>query len=160
MKYVLDASFFFAGAETERLPPPVDLETDLYTTPEVVDEVRDLSARCRLEALTEAGLKVMTPGKESFHRVDLASGVSGDRPVLSQTDTSLLALALDLDATLVTDDFAVQNTARAAGVRTAAIQQRQARYRRWRFRCSGCGRYYHEVGECLVCGAEIKRKLK
>lgn len=159
MKYVLDASFFFAGAETERLSPG-DQEMDLYTTTEVVDEVRDLSARCRLEALTEGGLKVIVPSKESLHRIDLASGVSGDRPVLSPTDTSLLALALDLAATLVTDDFAVQNTARAAGIRTAAIQQRRASYRRWRFRCSGCGRYYHEVGECLVCGAEIKRKLK
>ena len=129
MMYVLDSSFFFAGAETDRLPQPVEQETDLHTTPEVVDEVKDLSARCRLEALTEAGLKVMAPSKESLHRVDLASGVSGDRPVLSLTDTSLLALALDLDATLVTDDFAVQNTAKAAGVRTAAIQQRQARPR-------------------------------
>lgn len=159
MKFVLDASFFFAGAETERLHP-VDQEMDLYTTPEVVDEVRDISARCRLEALTENGLKVMVPSKESLHRVNLASGISGDRPVLSPTDTSLLALALDLAATLATDDFAVQNTAKAAGIVTVAIQQRQARYRRWRFRCSGCGRYYHEVGECLICGAEIKRKLK
>jgi UPF0271 protein len=160
MKFVLDASFFFAGAETERLPRQVDQEMELYTTPEVVDEVKDLSSRCRLEALTEAGLKVITPSKEACHRIDLAAGVSGDRPVLSQTDTSLLSLALDLVATLVTDDFAVQNTAKVAGVATAAIQQRKARYRRWRFRCSGCGRYYDEIGECQVCGAEIKRKLK
>jgi len=160
MKFVLDASFFFAGGELDRLPRPVDQETDLYTTSEVVDEVRDLSSRCRLEALIEAGLMVRTPTKETLHRIDLAAGVSGDRPVLSRTDLSLLALALDLAATLVTDDFAVQNTAKAAGIRTVSIQQRQARYRRWRFRCSGCGRYYHEIGECPVCGAEIKRKLK
>lgn len=151
MKRVLDSSFFFAEY-------PFDGE--LFTTPTVVEELVDLSAKCRLENLLTRGLSVREPGPGALEKVGQASRKTGDGSVLSATDRDLLALALDTGATLHTDDFAVQNVAQALGIPVAPLRQRRADPIRWKFRCTGCGRYYRETGECPVCGAVIKRKLK
>jgi UPF0271 protein len=89
-----------------------------------------------------------------------AATASGDAGVLSEADIDLLALARDLSAVIVTDDFAVQNVAIRMGIETQQIQQRRARRVRWRFRCTGCGRYYRESGDCPICGAPMKRTMK
>jgi len=93
-------------------------------------------------------------------RFQEAAGRTGDVSVLSPTDFDLISLALELNGTIITDDFAVQNVARKLGITTMPIHQRSARARVWKFRCSGCGRYYPKTGECPVCGSLIKRKLK
>ena len=151
MTLVLDASVFFSD---------IPVEEGAYTTPSVVGELADLHAKCRFEALAAAGLSVREPREEDLARVEAAAVRTGDAGVLSATDRDILALALELSAVLVTDDFAVQNVAHRLGVETRSIRQRPARAIRWRYRCSGCGRYWREPGECRVCGAPIKRKFK
>jgi UPF0271 protein len=151
MTLVLDASVFFAE---------VPVEGPAWTTPSVVGELADLHAKCRFEALAATGLSVREPRDEDLLRVDAAAVRTGDAGVLSATDRDILALALELSAVLVTDDFAVQNGAHRLGIETRSIRQRPARAIRWRYRCSGCGRYWREPGDCPVCGAAIKRKLK
>jgi len=151
MTLVLDASVFFSEV-------PVD--DPAWTTPSVVGELADLHAKCRFEALAATGLAVREPRKDDLARVDAAAVRTGDAGVLSATDRDILALALELEAVLVTDDFAVQNVAHRLGIETRSIRQRPARAIRWRYRCSGCGRYWREPGDCPVCGAPIKRKLK
>ena len=151
MTLVLDASVFFSE---------MPVEEGAYTTPSVVGELGDLHAKCRFEALAAAGLSVREPREEDLARVEAAAVRTGDAGVLSATDRDILALALELSAVLVTDDFAVQNVAHRLGVETRSIRQRPARAIRWRYRCSGCGRYWREPGECRVCGAPIRRKLK
>jgi UPF0271 protein len=105
-------------------------------------------------------LRVQSPTEESKKRVISAAETTKDRAVISGTDRDLLALALDLGAALYTDDFAIQNVALVLGVNTVPILQRKARRVHWKYRCSGCGRYADHDGECPVCGAAIKRKLK
>ncbi|HVP95644.1 nucleotide-binding protein [Methanoregula sp.] len=151
MKCVLDATVFFTDY-------PVSGEC--YTTPSVVDELRDLKSKCRFDLLAGAGLRVCPPEAGELERVRAAAERSGDKAVISATDCDVLALAGQLSATLVTDDFAVQNVAAALGIAVQPIQQRAAKAIRWKYRCSGCGRYFKTDGECPVCGAIIKRKLK
>ncbi|WP_292394662.1 NOB1 family endonuclease [Methanoculleus sp. UBA303] len=151
MTLVLDASVFFSE---------MPVEGPAWTTPSVVGELGDLHAKCRFEALSATVLAVREPREEDQVRVEAAAVRTGDAGVLSATDRDILALALELSAVLVTDDFAVQNVAHRLGIETQSIQQRPARAIRWRYRCSGCGRYWREPGECRVCGAPIKRKLK
>lgn len=151
MTLVLDASVFFTEI-------PVD--GPISTTPSVVEELTDTHAKCRFEVLTAAGLTVREPRGEDLARVDAAALRTGDSGVLSGTDRDILALALELSAVLVTDDFAIQNVAHRLGIETRSIRQRPARPIRWRYRCSGCGRYWKEPGDCPICGAPIKRKLK
>ena len=151
MKAVLDASVFFSD---------IPLEGELFTTPSVCDELVDIRAKGNFEKLCTAGLTVVTPSRESLQAVDRAAEKSRDRAVISGTDRDLLALAKELGGVLYTDDFAIQNVAGVLGVETHPILQRKARPVRWKYRCTGCGRYYSHDGECLVCGAAIKRKLK
>lgn len=148
---ILDSSVFFSDFPAE---------FPAYTTPSVVAELLDLRSKCRYEAFLASGLIVMHPGMECLGHVKEAAGRTGDASVLSMTDFDLLSLALELNGTIVTDDFAVQNVARKLGITTIPIHQRSARARVWKFRCSGCGRYFPKTGECPVCGALIKRKLK
>jgi len=145
---VLDASAFFGE---------MPLEGVLLTTPSVVEELRDLRSRGRLEALLASGLRVEAPGKGSLLRVEEAATRTGDTGVLSPTDRDLLALALEQEGTVVTDDFALQNTARDLGIPVAPILQRRARKVRWRFRCPGCGATADAPGSCPVCGAKRER---
>lgn len=151
MKAVLDTSFFFYD-----LP----LEGDLFTTHSVCDELIDIRSKGRFEKFCALGLQVASPQKEYIRRVTEAASKSGDTGVISDTDRDLLALALELDAVLYTDDFAIQNVATRLDVRIEPMHQRKAKKIIWRYRCSGCGRYSDHAGECLICGSEIKRKLK
>lgn len=151
MKAVLDASVFFSDVKPDG---------ELYTTPSVCDELRDIRSKGNFEKLSAAGLRVVSPGCMSLDRVRAAAVTTRDSGVISDTDRELLALALDLEAVLFTDDFAIQNVAIVLGVQTHPITQRKAKRVFWKYRCTGCGRYYDYDGECPVCGAAIKRKLK
>jgi len=151
MKAVLDASVFFSD---------IPIEGELFTTPSVCDELVDIRAKGNFEKLCTAGLTVVSPAREGLMAVDRAAEKSRDSGVISGTDRDLLALAKELGAVLYTDDFAIQNVAGVLGVETHPILQRKARPVRWKYRCTGCGRYYSHDGDCPVCGAAIKRKLK
>lgn len=151
MKYVLDASVFFSD---------ISPEGELYTTPLVLSELKDLRSKGRFEALSASGMIVTEPTTADIEAVRDAASATGDITVLSPTDTGLLALAYGLGAVLVTDDFAVQNVAGRLGISIMPVSQRKAKARRYTFRCSGCGRYAKEAGICEVCGSELKRKLK
>ena len=151
MRHAVDASFFFSE---------LALDGELFVPPAVVEELADLRSRCRLEALLAGGLSVRSPSAESRDRVTRAAGETGDAPRLSPADTELLALALDLGATVVSDDYAVQNVALSLGLGVRGILQAKARFRRWKFRCPGCYRRYPAAGTCPECGSPLKRTLK
>lgn len=151
MKAVLDATAFFVDRP---------YAGELYATPEVVAELVDIRAKCRYEALLAEGLSVASPSVESLDAARKAAGKSRDIGVLSATDLSVLALARELGAVVYTDDFALQNAAMRLGVTTEPIQQRRAAKVAWKYRCTGCGRYFKHEGECPVCGSPIVRKRR
>jgi UPF0271 protein len=151
MRSVLDASIFFL----EYL-----VDGEVFTTPSVCDELKDIRSKGNFEKWCAAGLRVVSPDRQNLDRVAKAAATSRDAGIISVTDADLLALALELDAVLFTDDFAIQNVASVLGVKTNPIQQRKAKRVHWKYRCSGCGRYFDHDGECMICGAAIKRKLK
>jgi UPF0271 protein len=151
MKAILDSSVFFSDY-------PVIGE--LYTTPSVRDELIDIRSKGVFEKFCAAGLHIVSPDIETKGKVIRAAEKTRDTGVISDTDCDLLAVALELNAVLYTDDFAIQNVAGVLGIHTIPINQRKAKRIYWKYRCSGCGRYFDHDGECLVCGSIIKRKLK
>jgi endoribonuclease Nob1 len=151
MKVILDSSVFFSECP---------ITGDMYTTPSVCDELIDIRSKGKFEKFSAEGLLVVFPSEKSRESVTIAAKKTRDTCVISQTDCDLLALALDLGAVLYTDDFAIHNVACVLGVQTIPINQRKAKRIHWKYRCSGCGRYFDHDGECLICGSIIKRKLK
>lgn len=151
---IIDTSAFFLS---------IPLNGRLMTVSRVVNELKDLRGKARLDVLISRGLIVTDPGRDSITAVIDASEKSGDKTVLSETDIDVLALAYEMRGKLFTDDYALQNTARHMGVSICPILQKNSVKKKWRLRCSGCGKYYERMPEgsvCDVCGSPVKRKIK
>jgi UPF0271 protein len=151
MKKVLDTSAFFSGAKCQG---------ELYTTWSVASELKDIGSKIRFDLLKEAGLTVIDPGAPDLSRAREASIAAGEQETLSGTDIDVLALAVQLGAAVVTDDYAIQNVARRLGVTVIPILQKKTSGIRWQFRCTGCGKYAQGPGDCPICGAPVKRRIK
>jgi UPF0271 protein len=105
-------------------------------------------------------MRIHIPDPETVERVERASRETGDEAALSRTDVRLLAAAFELDATLVTDDYAMQNVADKLDVGVEVIAQDGIDERRdWQFQCQGCGRTFDENRDrCTICGSDLERK--
>ncbi len=146
---VLDASALLTGR-----PFP----GDLATVPGVLREVRRDGMTPALEAFLETQVRILSPTREALRIVGDASETSGDSHRLSPTDVELIALAMDLKASVVTDDYSIQNVARALGIPYETIMENGiSDIWRWTYRCTGCGRTWPEWHEeCPTCGSALK----
>ena len=149
VRRVLDTSAFLSGRQ---------FPGELLTTPEVLRELRRHGLTASLEAVLGTQVAVASPGRDSVSRVRAASQATGDFPRLSPTDVQLLALALEGGATLVTDDYSMQNVGTALGIpfETVLAPGITAQWA-WTYRCTGCGAAWpawHE--ECPTCGARLR----
>ncbi|MFB6072657.1 MAG: NOB1 family endonuclease [Halobacterium sp.] len=136
-----------------------DADGPTASVPAVRDELTDAAAY-RFDAASGSGMEVHVPGEAALREVRTAAKRTGDDRELSGTDRRLLAAAMELDATLVTDDYAMQNVADELGVPVDAVAQSGIAERRdWQFQCQGCGREFEESRErCPVCGSDLARK--
>jgi UPF0271 protein len=86
----------------------------------------------------------------------------GEAQSLSETDISVLALTHQLEATLISDDYSVQNLADELGLSYTGMNTRGIKRRfQWIHYCPGCRKQYTEPQPdniCLICGTELKRK--
>ena len=114
----------------------------------------------RFDAMEGAGMELHLPADETVDRVRRAATETGDADEISDTDTRLLATAFELDATLVTDDYAMQNVAEKLDVDAQVIAREGIEEEReWTFQCQGCGREFDEDRErCPICGSDLSRK--
>ena len=148
--YVLDSSVFIYYLR---------ISDTIYTVPEVLHELKSENAKIILNILIGEGLRIESPNLEAVKVVMEKSKSTGDYAKLSNTDIQLLAKALELNAILVTDDYAIQNVAAHLAIKTQGILQKQIRkVLTWKRRCAGCGRFYEKETVCPVCGGEIKIK--
>ncbi len=114
----------------------------------------------RFDAMEGAGMHIHVPDEGTVERVQRAATETGDAAELSTTDTRLLAAAFELDAVLVTDDYAMQNVADRLDVSVRIIAREGIDERRdWVFQCAGCGREFDENRDrCPICGSDLSRK--
>ena len=147
---VLDSSAFIHEYHTDDQTASIPL----------VAEELEGEASFRFDAMEGAGMHVHIPASGTVEKIRRAAGETGDRETLSDTDIRLLAAAFELDATLVTDDYAMQNVAEWVNVSVNAIAQDGIEEQRdWRFQCQGCGREFDEQKErCPICGSDLARK--
>ena len=147
---VLDASAFIHEYHTTEPTASV---------PRVREELRD-EAAYRFDAMEGSGMHLQLPDPETVERVERAAEGSGDLEALSATDLHLLAAALELGGTVVTDDYAVQNVAEKLDLEVEVIAREGIdEVRDWRFQCAGCGRTFDDRADrCPVCGSALHRK--
>ena len=147
---VLDSSAFIHEYHTD---------DETVSIPLVKEELQD-ETEYRFDAMEGAGMEIHLPADETVDRVSRAADETGDAGEISDTDTRLLATAFELGATLVTDDYAMQNVAEKLDVDVQVIARDGIQERReWTFQCAGCGREFDEDRErCPICGSDLARK--
>ncbi len=155
--YVLDSTAFYAGI-------PYQGNGRYYTTYLVLEEVKHHNVG---SSLIHTRVQVTEPSPESVAKVRSTASKTGDIGALSQTDVSLLALALDMTTMesgvhLVTDDFAVRNVAEILAIPLSETSMKGGEWKNitWKLFCKGCGKLYTnpKLTECPVCGTKLVRK--
>ena len=148
--YVLDSSAFIHDFHTTE---------QMATIPLVREELEDESAY-RYDAMEGSGMHVHIPDEDTIETTRRAAKESGDLETLSETDVRLVATAFELDGTLVTDDYAMQNVAEKLTVDVEFIAREGIDEQiDWRYQCQGCGREFDESKDrCPICGSELDRK--
>lgn len=149
---VLDTSAILAAK-------PLSSDDVLYTCPAVLDEFQQGGkSRRNLDYLLEAGLRVIAPKPKSVVEIEEAASLTGDGARLSQADIQVLALAKELSATVLTDDYRMQNVAVSIKMPFQPIAQAGIKeVFRWEFKCRGCGKQFSTARpECDVCGSEVR----
>jgi UPF0271 protein len=148
--YVLDSSAFIHEYHTDE---------SIASIPLVREELEDESAY-RFEALEGSGMHLHIPDEETVERIERAARETGDFETLSETDIRLVAATFELDGTLVTDDYAMQNVSEKLNVTVELIERDGIdEQRNWNFQCQGCGREFDENHDrCPICGSGLSRK--
>ena len=135
-------------------------DRNYYTTHEVLEEIKEEIKKAGIDAAVSKGfLKIKEPSKDSIAKVEAMAKKTGDFKFLSKADISLIALALDLKALVISDDYAIQNVCNFLGLAYKGFLQKSIEKKiRWRFVCKGCKKYFREYKEkCDVCGSKISK---
>ena len=160
---VLDTSAFLAGFD------PFSVVHDAVTVPKVQGEIQKNSiVKTRFEAAIENGkLKVYLPAEKFIEEVNFVSCKIGDAFKLSEADTQLLALAIQLKAQgyvpqVVTDDYSIQNVVKQREIKFETLSTFGIkRLLDWITYCPACHKEYSANTKskvCLICGTRLKRK--
>ncbi|MGY5150125.1 MAG: NOB1 family endonuclease [Candidatus Nitrosopumilus sp. bin_68KS] len=152
---ILDASAFYAGV-------PFGSADDCYTTSLVYDEIKHIKKnQDALGTLLETNrLKIREPDKESTVAAVKAARDTGDYQQLSKQDVSIIALCIELNGEIISDDFAISNVARNIGLKISPIMtQGITDVGKWVHYCPGCRTNHQSGSECPMCGTPLKRKL-
>lgn len=154
-EFVVDSSAFYVGL-------PFQSSLKCYTTKAVYNEIEHIKkSYYGLEALIDAGnLKIIEPEQIFIDKVICYASATGDKSRLSLADISVIALALQLNKLLISDDYAVGNVATHLNVSVKPIAFRGIReLRKWTTFCSACRKTYQpSLTLCRICGGKLRRR--
>jgi len=151
---VLDSTAFYAGIPFSSNEPSV-------TTSDVYNEIKHIKKdHDAVQILIETRrLKISDPEQRFVIMVNNAAKKSGDFPNLSQEDISIIALSLQHNAELITDDFAVSNVAKNLSIKVIPVMTSGIKnVIIWKYYCPGCKTDFSKVTKCPRCGNKLKRK--
>lgn len=152
MVIILDSSALFS---MENLP-----EEECICPPGVVDELRKYKDP-RLDLWGDM-LRTSDCTQTSLKKVEDEAKKSGDLGRLSPVDMTVIALGLDLQGTVYSDDFSIQNVCARMGIDYKAIGTKGIKkVERWNYQCIGCKKWYKEkMDECPICGSPMRSHRK
>ena len=152
---VLDASAFYAGI-------PFGSSSRYYTTSLIFEEVQHIKKSHDVIGLLleTKRLVIKNPKNDYTNQVLNVAKKSGDYNELSKEDISSIALCLELDGELITDDYAVSNVAKSldlvvipvmtSGIKTTGV---------WIHYCPACKKSFSNATICALCGNKLRKKL-
>ena len=160
--FVIDTSAILSGK-------PIHFNNKkIVTTPAVSDELNPGGRDFRtFELLKATGLAIHAPSKEAINHVQKTAQKTGDDSRLSLADIEIVALAIDInndpdqEATILTDDYSIQNVASTLRIQFQAFSQNGITKKyKWVSRCPGCKKQFNEITKiCPICGTIIKSSV-
>ncbi len=135
---------------------------EFFTTSLIFDEVKHIKKNhSAIETLMETNrLKISDPEAEFVDKIKAASKKTGDFNQLSKQDISAIALCLQLNGEIITDDFAISNVAKNLNLKVSPLMTSGINdVGNWIHYCPGCRKNFESGSECPLCGTQLKRKL-
>ena len=125
----------------------------------------------RLSLLDAVEINWESPGAAAIEAAGSLAMQTGDIAGLSSTDLNLLALAIEHEAILFTDDYRLQNLCEKGRITWASVSTRGiSSIWSWEVRCTGCGIEQEipsqtsvkkdGIGVCYACGSPLRIKRK
>ncbi len=150
---ILDATSFYAGI------PFLSHEVS-YTTPLVFEEIKHIKKNQGvITILIESNrLKIVEPEKKFIHIAISKAKETGDYQRLSKEDISVIALCLQMQGELITDDFAVSNVVKHLSLKVSPIMTKGADVIKWTYFCSACETSFSNASVCPTCGSKLVRR--
>ncbi len=151
---MLDSSAFYAGI-------PFSSNEPSYITSLVYNEIEHIKKdHDAIQILIETKRLTINEPEDRFVTSTIdAAKKSGDFSNLSDEDISTIALSLQLNADLVTDDFAVSNVAKSINIKVIPVMTNGIKnVVIWKYYCPGCKTDFSKLTECPRCGNKLKRK--
>jgi len=96
-----------------------DFTGQIITVQEVLNEIKTKKHRERLEFRE---IKILEPEERFVREIEDGAKKAGLGKKLSRTDKKLLALALQTDDILLTDDYTIQKLAKIMGIKCKPFQ--------------------------------------
>lgn len=122
----------------------------LLTTPAVTAELQSSKAK---HAFDTAAITITEPKNETVEHVRETSNTANLD--LSQEDIELIALALEKDATLVTDDRFMQETAHRLDIEVDGVQREPVTdTEEWTWICKRCRTELGTEKQCPKCNGD------
>ena len=152
---ILDATSFYAGI-------PFASKEKHYTTHLVYEEIKHIKKQHgAVNTLVELGrLELLDPKKQFIEKVTLKAKQTGDFTELSNGDISVIALSLQLNGDIITDDFAVSNVAKQLGINTLPVMTSGiSKILQRSLYCIACEREFASGRHCPICGTTLKKRL-
>ena len=151
---VLDATSFYAGI-------PFSSQEQSFTTPLVFEEIKHIKkSHDAVQTLIDLGrLKIVEPEQKNIDAILEKAKNTGDLLNLSKEDVSLLALCVQLNGELVTDDYTVSNVAKHLNLKVIPIMTKGiSKIFDSVYFCPACNKIFEKMSECSICGSKLKKK--
>ncbi len=151
--YILDTSAILSGfvinSNKQMIPS------------KVFEEIKKGKAKRDLD-LNIDNIEIVEPDLKYENMVKDAARITNDFLKLSQTDIAVLAAAIQYNAIIITNDYAIQNVAKFMNINFQNFGMNQIKKLViWKYKCTGCSRYFDRYyKECPICGSPIKRVRK
>jgi len=134
-------------------------------TDNVIHEIKDEIIKSVIDSGIRNGrIEIKTPDDDFLKRVKEEAEKTGDLNRLSDTDIELIAIALENDYTIVTDDYSIQNMCKCLKIDYEKnIHDGIKRKLKWSMICEGCGREYDyktNISKCEICGSYLRKRAE
>lgn len=155
--WILDATAFIRMDFSQLQATPNVL---FFTTQSVGLELKDFRSRMNLDSLRYSGrLKFSNPQDKIIQELKKQIQKVDPQTTLSSTDIEVLALAIQLKGTLISNDLNLQNAAYHFKIPIKVLSGKKiVSPRKWQLKCQGCGKLSNDTFQiCPNCGGSLKR---